>query len=89
VIQPSLTITIARLSPQRLFRDQSCGAQLCPHLDAGSEDRHIRVNAVSPGVTETAGLNALFGDGENAESTKAWLVEQIPAGRVGQPEEIA
>lgn len=53
------------------------------------KDRHIRVNAVSPGVTETAGLNELFGDGENAESTKAWLAEQIPAGRVGQPEEIA
>jgi len=53
------------------------------------KDRHIRVNAVSLGVTETAGLNELFGDGENAESAKAWLAEQIPAGRVGQPEEIA
>lgn len=53
------------------------------------KDRHIRVNAVSPGVTETAGLNALFGNGNDAETTKSWLASQIPAGRVGQPEEIA
>ena len=53
------------------------------------KDRHIRVNAVSPGVTDTAGLNELFGAGDEAENTKAWLAGQIPAGRVGQPEEIA
>jgi NAD(P)-dependent dehydrogenase (short-subunit alcohol dehydrogenase family) len=53
------------------------------------KDRHIRVNAVSPGVTETAGLNELFGGGEQAESTKDYLAGLIPAGRVGQPEEIA
>jgi len=53
------------------------------------KDRRIRVNAVSPGVTETAGLNELFGGGEQAEGTKEYLASQIPAGRVGQPEEIA
>jgi NAD(P)-dependent dehydrogenase (short-subunit alcohol dehydrogenase family) len=53
------------------------------------KDRHIRVNAVSPGVTETAGLNELFGGGAQAESTKDYLTGLIPAGRVGQPEEIA
>jgi NAD(P)-dependent dehydrogenase (short-subunit alcohol dehydrogenase family) len=53
------------------------------------KDRHIRVNAVSPGVTETAGLNELFGGGAQAESTKDYLAGLIPAGRVGQPEEIA
>jgi NAD(P)-dependent dehydrogenase (short-subunit alcohol dehydrogenase family) len=53
------------------------------------KDRHIRVNAISPGVTETAGLNELFGGGAQAEGVKADLVNQIPAGRVGQPEEIA
>ena len=53
------------------------------------KDRHIRVNAVSPGVTETAGLNDLFGGGAEAESTKDYLAGLIPAGRVGQPEEIA
>lgn len=53
------------------------------------KDRHIRVNAVSPGVTETAGLDELFGGGAQAEGTKDYLAGLIPAGRVGQPEEIA
>lgn len=53
------------------------------------KDRHIRVNAVSPGVTDTAGLNELFGGGEQAEGTKDYLASLIPAGRIGQPEEIA
>ena len=53
------------------------------------KDRHIRVNAVSPGVTETAGLDVLFGSGEQAQGTKDYLAGLIPAGRIGQPDEIA
>jgi NAD(P)-dependent dehydrogenase (short-subunit alcohol dehydrogenase family) len=53
------------------------------------KDRRIRVNAVSPGVTETAGLNELFGGGDQADGTKNYLAGLIPAGRIGQPEEIA
>ena len=53
------------------------------------KDRHIRVNAISPGVTDTDGLNELFGGGEQATGTKDYLASLIPAGRVGQPEEIA
>lgn len=53
------------------------------------KDRHIRVNAVSPGVTETAGLDELFGGGAQAQGTKDYLAGLIPAGRVGQPDEIA
>jgi NAD(P)-dependent dehydrogenase (short-subunit alcohol dehydrogenase family) len=53
------------------------------------KDRHIRVNAISPGVTDTAGLDELFGGGEQAAGTKDYLATLIPAGRVGQPEEIA
>ena len=53
------------------------------------KDRHIRVNAISPGVTETAGLDELFGGGDQAKGTKDYLAGLIPAGRVGQPEEIA
>jgi NAD(P)-dependent dehydrogenase (short-subunit alcohol dehydrogenase family) len=53
------------------------------------KDRHIRVNAVSPGVTDTAGLNELFGSGDSAENTKNYLASLIPAGRIGKPQEIA
>lgn len=53
------------------------------------KDRRIRVNAISPGVTDTAGLDHLFGGGEQAAGTKDYLASLIPAGRVGQPEEIA
>jgi NAD(P)-dependent dehydrogenase (short-subunit alcohol dehydrogenase family) len=53
------------------------------------KDRRIRVNAVSPGVTETAGLDELFGGGAQAAGAKDYLAGLIPAGRVGRPEEIA
>lgn len=53
------------------------------------KDRNIRVNTISPGVTDTAGLDELFGGGEQAQSTKDYLAGLIPLGRVGQPEEIA
>lgn len=53
------------------------------------KDRHIRVNAISPGVTETPGVDTLFGGGQSAEEVKAQLAGQIPIGRIGQPAEIA
>ncbi|WNY84683.1 glucose 1-dehydrogenase [Cronobacter dublinensis] len=53
------------------------------------KDRHIRVNAVSPGPVNTAGLNELFGGGEQAASVKNELNAQIPLGRVGHPDEVA
>ena len=53
------------------------------------KDRRIRVNAVSPGPTDTAGWDDLFGGRDRAEQIKQSLASQIPAGRVGRPEEIA
>jgi len=51
------------------------------------KDRGIRVNAISPGLTDTPGVDHLFG--ENAQGTKDYLAGLVPAGRVGRPEEIA
>jgi len=53
------------------------------------KERHIRVNVVSPGPTDTTGLSDVFGGGAQAQGIKDYLATQIPAGRVGKPEEIA
>lgn len=54
------------------------------------KDRHIRVNVVSPGPTRTPGLVGLAGPDEaNQKGLLDYLATQVPAGRVGEPEEIA
>ncbi|WP_339853674.1 glucose 1-dehydrogenase [uncultured Nisaea sp.] len=53
------------------------------------KDRNIRVNVISPGLTETTGLTHLFGGGDQAESVKNHFVDSIPSGRIGQPEDVA
>ncbi len=53
------------------------------------KERRIRVNVVSPGPTETSGLTDVFGGGDQAQGNKNYLATQIPAGRIGRPEEVA
>ena len=54
------------------------------------KDRHIRVNVVSPGPTRTPGLVDLAGpDKASQQGLLDYLASQVPAGRVGEPEEIA
>jgi len=49
----------------------------------------IRVNVVSPGPIETAGLVELAGDDKAAQQGLLdYLASTVPLGRVGQPEEI-
>ncbi len=45
----------------------------------------IRVNAIAPGAIRTP-MNAVF---EDDPTTEATVVRMIPAGRIGEPEEIA
>ena len=52
------------------------------------KDRRIRVNAVSPGFTETPGLNELLGS-ETGQQRKKMISNSVPLGRFGTPEEIA
>lgn len=51
--------------------------------------RGIRVNALSPGPTRTPGLNDLAGTEQQAEEMQAALIDAIPLGRLGAPDEIA
>jgi len=54
---------------------------------ADLKDRRIRVNVVSPGVIDTPGLRALrHTDGEGLQRIFA---DQVPLGRLGQPNDIA
>ncbi len=53
------------------------------------KDRRIRVNAVSPGSTDTPGLSDLLASGEAGEQRKKMISNSIPLGRFGRPDEIA
>jgi len=54
------------------------------------KSRHIRVNTVSPGVTETPIFtNGLDMNQEDIENLKASLAQTSPIGRMGTPQEIA
>ncbi|MFJ4840205.1 SDR family oxidoreductase [Streptomyces sp. NPDC088746] len=51
--------------------------------------RRIRVNAVTPGPTDTPGLSGLAPDPEQAAGLRQQLAAQVPLGRLARPEEIA
>jgi NAD(P)-dependent dehydrogenase (short-subunit alcohol dehydrogenase family) len=53
------------------------------------KERHIRVNAVSPGVIDTPGLNGLLASAGAGEERLKMLSSIVPLGKVGAPEEIA
>src|SRR5438034_9586467 len=52
------------------------------------KDRRTRVNAVSPGSTDTPGLRELLGL-ETGQQRKKMISSSVPLGRFGTPEEIA
>jgi NAD(P)-dependent dehydrogenase (short-subunit alcohol dehydrogenase family) len=54
------------------------------------KQRKIRVNALSPGATDTPGLqHGLAQTGEQAREIAATLISTIPLGRMADPDEIA
>lgn len=52
------------------------------------KNRKIRVNAISPGPTDTLGFSRLLENGQ-AEQAKRILLSTIPMGRMGTPGEVA
>ena len=53
------------------------------------KNRRIRVNVVSPGVTDTPGLSDLLGSSEMGQQRMKMISNTIPLGRLGKPSEIA
>jgi NAD(P)-dependent dehydrogenase (short-subunit alcohol dehydrogenase family) len=53
------------------------------------KDRRIRVNAVSPGATDTPGLNDLLASTEAGQQRLKTLANSVPLGRLGTPDEVA
>jgi NAD(P)-dependent dehydrogenase (short-subunit alcohol dehydrogenase family) len=53
------------------------------------KERHIRVNAISPGTIDTPGLNELFGSADAGKQRIKSVQTGIPLGRFGKPDEIA
>jgi NAD(P)-dependent dehydrogenase (short-subunit alcohol dehydrogenase family) len=51
--------------------------------------RKIRVNAISPGMIDTPGLNGLAQSQEQLDQFKTSFVSAVPLGRVGSPDEVA
>jgi NAD(P)-dependent dehydrogenase (short-subunit alcohol dehydrogenase family) len=51
--------------------------------------RHIRVNAVSPGSTDTEGLRDLLGSSEVGQERLKMISGAVPLGRLGKPIEVA
>jgi len=53
------------------------------------KERHIRVNAVSPGATDTPGLSNLLASAEVGKERMKMIFNSVPLGRLGTPDEIA
>ena len=53
------------------------------------KDRHIRVNAVSPGPIETPGLKNLLASSDVGKQRANAISSSVPLGRLGRPDEIA
>jgi NAD(P)-dependent dehydrogenase (short-subunit alcohol dehydrogenase family) len=53
------------------------------------KDRHIRVNAVSPGSIDTPGLSELLGSSETGQQRLQTISNIVPIGRLGHADEIA
>jgi NAD(P)-dependent dehydrogenase (short-subunit alcohol dehydrogenase family) len=53
------------------------------------KDRHIRVNAISPGPIDTPGLRELLASSETGQQRSKAISGSVPLGRIGTPDEIA
>ncbi len=53
------------------------------------KERRIRVNAVSPGSTDTPGLSQLLASTDSGQQCLKMISNTVPLGRLGTPDEVA
>ena len=58
-------------------------------MDNRLKEPRIRVNAVSPGSTDTPGLSDLLASSETGEQRKKMISSMVPLGMFGTSDEIA
>lgn len=51
--------------------------------------RKIRVNAISPGPTQTEILNKIGLDTAARQQLDDWMIERIPLRKIGSPDDVA
>jgi NAD(P)-dependent dehydrogenase (short-subunit alcohol dehydrogenase family) len=61
---------------------------LVRHWILDLKDRHIRVNALSPGPTATPGLQGLTSNEQEWQQFQTQIGAQVPLGRLADPDEI-
>ena len=74
---------------QRLQRHKGRRALFWTWTRGNLKALRIRVNAVSPGSTDTPGLSDLLASSEVGEQRKKMIANAVPLGRLGTPDEIA
>ena len=57
-------------------------------MDCRSENRKIRVSAISTGPIDTPGIDGLDRNDEQAGQLKKSLITAVPMGRLGSPDEV-
>lgn len=58
-------------------------------LTTDLKPRRIRVNAISPGATDTPGLNQVLESSDTGKQRKQMIFSTVPLARFGTPDEIA
>jgi len=89
IILISSTTTVRPLQGFSVYgASKSAIRSFARHWIVDLKDRKIRVNALSPGPTNTPGIRGIASSEAEWRQFQAYITAQIPMGRLGSPDEI-